>query len=48
MIKSIPDAPWVGKSPEDEDNGEVDFWESDASYNDRPIGWDEPDEQAEQ
>lgn len=41
-------APWVGKSPEDEEHNEVDFLDSDASYNDRPLGWDEPDEKKEQ
>lgn len=40
-------APWVGKSPEDEEHNEVDFLDSDASYNDRPLGWDEPDAQRE-
>ena len=42
-------APWVGKSEEDYERvlfGDPDdWWDSDDSYNDRPLGWDEPDEE---
>lgn len=50
LVETIQ-APWVGKSEEDYNRmlfGDLDdWWDSDASYNDRPLGWDEPDGEGE-
>lgn len=50
LVETIQ-APWVGKSEEDYEStlfGDPDdWWDSDASYNDRPLGWDEPDHEGE-
>ena len=38
LIENIQ-APWVGNPPREEER--PDWWDSDDSYNDRPLGWDD-------
>lgn len=40
-MENIPNAPWIG-APEDDGERTGIFEIEEDPYNDRPIGWDEP------